>query len=193
MTSNIKQWRDVGISQWCTKFKYIFMLPLRLQCPSSSSTPHTAPYLSSLQPQSVRPRTHTPAKPSAVHRSRDSVSPSASFPSQRLWPPRKPDPMLALLIEPFTHSASSIAGRIYSHTSTFKPQPKKPREREREKHTISHDQSNAPTDPHPAVHQHLLPLRPLLLDQIARRAENGEQVLGRPVVLVEPRRHDAHV
>ena len=43
------------------------------------------------------------------------------------------------------------------------------------------------------MHQHLLPLRPLLLDQIARGAENGQQVLGRPVVLFEPRRHDAHV
>ena len=43
------------------------------------------------------------------------------------------------------------------------------------------------------MHQHLLPLGPLLLDQIARGAENGEQVLGRPVVLVEARRHDAHV
>ena len=43
------------------------------------------------------------------------------------------------------------------------------------------------------MHQHLLPLGPLLLDQIARGAENGQQVLGRPVVLVEARRHDAHV
>ena len=43
------------------------------------------------------------------------------------------------------------------------------------------------------MHQHLLPLRPLLLDQIARRAEDGQQVLGRSIVLIEPRRHDAHV
>ena len=43
------------------------------------------------------------------------------------------------------------------------------------------------------MYQHLLPLGPLLLDQIARRAEDGQQVLGRMVVLIEPRRHDAQV
>ena len=43
------------------------------------------------------------------------------------------------------------------------------------------------------MHKHLLPLRPLLLDQIARWTENGQQILGRFVVFVEPRCHDAHV
>ena len=42
------------------------------------------------------------------------------------------------------------------------------------------------------MHQHLMPLSPLLLDQIARRAENGEQILARFVIFFESRRHDAH-
>lgn len=42
------------------------------------------------------------------------------------------------------------------------------------------------------MHEHLLPRRPLLLNQITGRAEDGQQILGRLVVLVEPRRHDAH-
>ena len=43
------------------------------------------------------------------------------------------------------------------------------------------------------MHKYFLPLRPLLLNQIARRAKNGKQIFGRLVVLVEPCRHDAHV
>lgn len=43
------------------------------------------------------------------------------------------------------------------------------------------------------MHEYLLSLRPLLLNQIARRTENGKQIFGRFVVFVEPCRHDTHV
>ena len=126
MTSSIKQWHDCLDQSVMYKLQINVMIPLRLHCPSSSSTPHTAPYPSSHHLQSVRPRSHTPATPSAARRSRDSVSPSASFPSQRLVPRRNPSPMLALLssrsIQPHRLRGQSI--RI----SLLQIQQKEPRE-----------------------------------------------------------------
>lgn len=43
------------------------------------------------------------------------------------------------------------------------------------------------------MHEYLLSLRPLLLNQIARWAKNRKQIFGRFIVFIESRCHDAHV
>ena len=43
------------------------------------------------------------------------------------------------------------------------------------------------------MHEYLLSLRSLLLNQIGRRAKNGKQVFRRLVIFIDPCRHDAHI